>query len=66
MIYKELLERLTEHYANMAMNPYTLDHARYRVRELKNDQTGLFKDLPELVRQRIEEKKQIQTASDQS
>lgn len=65
MIYKDLIERLTEHYANMALIPGTLGHARYMVKQLKADQTGLFVDLPELVRQRIEEKKQIQTAPNQ-
>ena len=65
MIYTAFLERLTEHYADMALNPATLEHARYRVKQLKNDQTGMFKDLPEMVRQKIEEKKQIQTQGNQ-
>ena len=64
MIYQELLEQLTEHYADMAMNPSTVEHARWMVRKLRDDQSGLFKDLPELIKQRIEEKngkKEIQT-----
>lgn len=61
MIYRDLIEQLTEHYATMAMNPGSIDQARYSVRKLKNDESGLFKDLPELVKQRIEEKKNAQT-----
>ena len=65
MIYKDLIERLVEHYATMALNPGTLEHARYQVRMLKNDKTGLFAELPELVKNRIDEKKkQIQTKKD--
>ena len=65
MIFKDLIEQLTEHYATLAMNPSTVEHARWMVRKLRDDESGLFKELPELVRQRIEKKKQIQTpASD--
>lgn len=56
MIYQELLEQLTEHYADMAMNPSTVEHARWMVRKLRDDPSELFKDLPELIKQRIEEK----------
>ena len=54
----------------MAMNPSTVDHARYMVRQLRDEPTGLFKDLPNLVKQRIEEikdekEKQIQTPPNQ-
>ena len=41
----------------MAMNPSTVDHARYMVRQMRDDPSGLFKDLPQLVKQRIEELK---------
>ena len=61
MIYRDLIEQLTEHYATMAMNPGSIDHARYAVKKLMNDESGLFKDLAELVKQRIEEKKNAQT-----
>ena len=61
VIYRDLIEQLTEHYATMAMNPGSIDHARYAVRKLRDDESGLFKDLPELVKQRIEEKKNAQT-----
>ena len=61
VIYRDLIEQLTEHYATMAMNPGSIDHARYAVKKLRDDESGLFKDLPELVKQRIEEKKHAQT-----
>ena len=56
MIYQELLEQLTEHYADMAMNPSTVEHARWMVRKLRDDPSELFVDLPELIKRRIEEK----------
>lgn len=62
MIYQELLEQLTEHYADMAMNPSTVEHARWMVRKLRDDPSELFVDLPELIKARIyEKKKQVQT-----
>ena len=59
--YQDLIEQLTEHYATMALNPGSIDHARYAVKKLMNDESGLFKDLAELVKQRIEEKKNAKT-----
>ena len=53
-MFKSLILSLTDHYAMMAMNPSTVDHARYMVRQLRDEPTGLFKDLPNLVKQRIE------------
>ena len=69
-MFKSLILSLTNHYAMMAMNPSTVDHARYMVRQLRDEPTGLFKDLPNLVKQRIEEikdekEKQIQTPPNQ-
>ena len=71
VIYRDLIEQLTEHYATMAMNPGSIEHARWAVKKLRDDESGLFKDLPELVKQRIEEKQnaekiKIQTTSDHS
>lgn len=57
MIYQDLIEQLIEHYATMAMNPGSIDHARYMVKKLHDDESGLFKDLPVLIKQRIDEKK---------
>lgn len=70
-MFDDLIQRLTNHYAIMAINPATLEHARYMVRQLRDEPTGLFKDLPNLVKQRIEElknekEKQVQTQTDPS
>jgi hypothetical protein len=47
------LEYLTNHYALIAMNPQTIEIARYRTKELKKD----FPTLGILVAQRIKELK---------
>jgi hypothetical protein len=47
------LEYLTNHYALIAMNPQTIEVARYRTKELKTD----FPTLGILVAQRIKELK---------
>ena len=47
------LEYLTQHYALIAMNPQTIEVARYRTKELKAD----FPTLGILVAQRIKELK---------
>lgn len=61
-MYEQLIQRLADHYSTMALNPASIDHARHRVRLLKDDESGLFVDLPRLVKERInEKKKQVQT-----
>lgn len=66
-MYEQLIQRLAEHYATMALNPASIDHARHQVRLLRADDSGLFVDLPELVKERInEKKKQIQTQGHQT
>jgi hypothetical protein len=47
------LEFLVQHYALIAMNPQTIEVARYRTKELKAD----FPTLPTLIAQRIKELK---------
>ena len=47
------LEYLTQHYALMAMNPQTIEVARYRTKELKAD----FPTLGILIAKRIKELK---------
>jgi hypothetical protein len=47
------LEYLTQHYALIAMNPQTIEVARYRTKELKAD----FPTLGILIAQRIKELK---------
>ena len=56
-MYEQLIQRLADHYATMAMSPATIDHARHQVRLLRADDSGLFVDLPRLVKERIDEKK---------
>lgn len=56
-MYEQLIQRLADHYSTMAMNPGSIDHARHQVRLLKDDESGLFVDLPRLVKERIDEKK---------
>ncbi len=66
-MYEQLIQRLAEHYATMALNPASIDHARHQVRLLRADDSGLFVDLAELVKERIDEKKkQIQTQGHQT
>ncbi len=61
-MYEQLIQRLADHYSTMALSPAFIDHARHQVRLLKDDDSGLFVDLPRLVKERIDEKKkQIQT-----
>ena len=49
--------KLVEHYARMAMNPATLEHARMRVRELEKDPTGLWNGIALEVKQALDEMK---------
>ena len=48
-----------DHYAKMALNPASIDHARYRVKEMEKDETGLWVGLGKLVAQRIKEMKDV-------
>ena len=47
------VEYLTNHYALMAMNPASIEQARWRTKELKED----FPTLPTLIANRIKELK---------
>jgi len=51
------LETIADHYARMAMNPATIDHARYRVREMESDQLGCWVGLGKMVAARLKELK---------
>ena len=50
------LETLTSHYANLAMTKGWIDYTRHRVKELR-DSNEMWKDLPRLVKERIEQLK---------
>jgi hypothetical protein len=51
------LETCVNHYAMMAMNLGSIDHARYRVKELEKDETGLWVGLGKMVAARLKELK---------
>jgi len=51
------LETIADHYARMAMNPATIDHARYRVREMEADELGGWVGLGQMVAARLKELK---------
>ena len=51
------LETIADHYARMAMNPATIDHARYRVREMEADEFGCWVGLGKMVAARLKELK---------
>jgi hypothetical protein len=50
-----LQETIADHYARMAMNPATIDHARYRVREMEADELGCWVGLGKMVAARLKE-----------
>jgi hypothetical protein len=52
--FQELKERVINHYAQLAMNPATVHHARWQVSEMQKEQSGLWVGLGILIAQRIE------------
>jgi hypothetical protein len=52
------LDYLTNHYALMAMNKGTIDHARHMTKLLKSD----FPTLPTLIKKRIKELQDANTS----
>ena len=56
-MFTKTRQDLVEHYAKMALNPATLDHARLRVKELEKDLTGLWIGIGKEIAQRIKELK---------
>lgn len=57
------------HYAVMALNPSTVGQARWRVRELEKDSTGLWIGIADEVAAKIKElnnekEKQVQAKTD--
>jgi hypothetical protein len=55
--FQDFRDRLVSHYAQMALNPATLEHARYQVLKMQQEPSGLWDGLGILVKQRIEELK---------
>jgi hypothetical protein len=58
-MFKKTRQYLVEHYAKMALNPATLDHARLRVKELEKDSTGLWTGIGKEIALRIKELKNL-------
>lgn len=56
-MFKKTRQDLVEHYAKMALNPATLDHARLRVKELEKDSSGLWTGIGKEIAQKIKELK---------
>ncbi len=50
----EIVRETAVWIAKMAQNQATVDHARYRLRELIKDESGVFKNLAELVKKELE------------
>jgi hypothetical protein len=44
-----------EHFARMALNQGSIDHARFRLRELEQDETGMWIGLGQAVAKRLKE-----------
>jgi hypothetical protein len=61
-MYSALRQRLINHYADMALNPATLEQARHRALQLEKCDSGLWTGIAKQIKEKIDEKKkQIQT-----
>jgi len=56
-MHSKIRQELIEHYAKMALNPATLDHARFRTKELEKDSSGLWIGIGKEIALRIKELK---------
>lgn len=68
-MFSKLRQNLVRHYAVMALNPSTVGQARWRVRELEKDSTGLWIGIADEVAAKIKElnnekEKQVQAKTD--
>lgn len=61
--FQDLQARVVSHYAQMAMNPATLEHARYQVLKMQQEPSGLWDGLGILVKQRLDELKCVKNQS---
>lgn len=57
VVYEQLEKKLIDRCAQMAMNEMYISNARSIAKQIKVNQYGLFKDFPENVKRRIDEKK---------
>jgi hypothetical protein len=61
MALKNQFNQTAEHYARMAMNPGSIDHARHMVKEMEKDRSGMWVGLAKAVANKIEELKNERT-----
>ena len=64
-----LRQHLVDHYAQMALNPSTLDQARWRTKELEKDSSGLWIGIGKEIAAKLKElkdEKEIHTQTDQN
>lgn len=52
---QEIYDQTVLHLATLALSPSTLDHARWRTKELMNDSSGLFGNIATDVKAKIDE-----------
>ena len=62
----ETYNKTVEHYADLAMSPHTLDHARFMAKQLMRDSTVLFGNLGQDVKLKIEEKRNDRKSTETS
>jgi len=58
---EDAFNKTAEHYARMAMNPGSIDHARHMVKEMEKDRSGMWVGLAKAVANKIEELKNERT-----
>jgi hypothetical protein len=56
-MFTKLRQDLVRHYAVMAMNPHTVEQARWRARELEKDSSGLWIGIADEIAAKIIELK---------
>lgn len=56
MNIQDIYNKTVIHYANLAEVPAFLEHARFMVKELMKDQSGLFQNLGQDVKQEIDKR----------
>ena len=65
-MYIELRQRLVNHYADMALNPATLEQARHRALQLEKCESGLWIGIAMEIKEKINEKtQQVQAKGNQ-
>jgi hypothetical protein len=60
-VYVSMREHLVQHYALMAMNKGSIDHARYMTRQLENEWAGLGISIAKQIKEFKNEKNENST-----